>query len=702
MKIGYRIIILVVVIFIGVVFFFKGRIFNTLISLDLSRGSAATENYRPTSRALTFRAEVKEKFDEIGKLNNEILTFSEKSKTASQDQKNQNISQLKTRLAARAAKIQLLLTESPDATLPVMLPPKTIVTITQQAPVEANKFLEKTTSVNNVTLKVIHVDHFNSNDLTKSTGEIEYYIIKNKSEQRLYLAGGEIELTSGTKVNIDGYELPSGNVLAASGAGSLRVISVPTPESVGNQKTLTILVNFADSGPVPFSKEQAQSLVFNGPTQNFYRENSYGKAWFTGDVAGWYNLPRNGHVNGSCQWPQPAFDDFSSLLQRDNINLATYGRVLFLANHPCMGGGFSSVGKVDQSIGDRVYKLSESWVGWLDFYNSLSYMPELPSEWRIIDFILTHELGHALGVVHANGWNCNTAVLYSDECRHQEYGNYYDTMGSGIYSLNFNAYFKDTLGWLKGKVVSVGDTRGKYRRYSLSPLESLSGFRGIRITMQGMTKPSYYVEYRTAIGYDSHLKTPNLDNTRGVFINWIPERGQWAPMSRLLDMTPGNYSLDNVVLAQDKEFTDYGRGVSIKLGTRAIRNNSASVMVKTFKPVCQNLSPSLDNFYSFNQSVHPGDSIFISFRLFSQDSPSCPKTSFKFDVLPPNGWSANISPESKFDLEAGAYNYGNTTVTIPQDAAGGNYGVTFRATKYKSDGITVDKITEMPFYIYVN
>ena len=147
------------------------------------------------SHAAEFSGATRSKLEEIGKLNNEALTLSEKSKTASQVQKTQNIAQLETNLESRAAKIQALVGENPDAALAVMLPPKAIADITQQAPTEAGKFLEKSITVSNATLEVIHIDNFDENDRTKSTGEIRYYIIKNISKQRLYLAGGELELS---------------------------------------------------------------------------------------------------------------------------------------------------------------------------------------------------------------------------------------------------------------------------------------------------------------------------------------------------------------------------------------------------------------------------------------------------------------------------------------------------------------------------
>ena len=718
MKIGYRTVMLVVVAIVAVIFFFKGKIFDTLTSLELTGGRAATENYQPTIPTVTFSSETKSTLNEIGKLNNEVLTLSEKSKTAPQVQKSQNVAELKTDLKARAAKIQLLVAENPDAALVIMLPPKAIADITQQAPIEAGRFLEKSITLSNAVLRVIHIDNFDPSDPKKSTGEIQYYITKNTSEQRLYLAGGELELTSGTVANINGYQLSSGDVLAASGATSLQIISVPTPESVGEQKTLTILVNFTDSWPIPFTEEQAKELVFNGPMQKYYRENSYSKTWFTGDVVGWYTLPRKGFADGYCQWPQLNYlDDFDSLFKRDNINLANYGRILFLASHPCMYGGFSSVGKYDHYIGGQIYKLSESWVGSLDYYNPDPTAPPLPasglpSEWRVLDYVLAHELGHALGVVHANGWSCSNAILYGDDCRHQEYGNWFDVMGAGAFSLHFNAYFKNALGWLKNDILNVGNTFGKYVSYQLFPLESNTlplgarTYRAISITPPGFNRPVYFLENRKAIGYDSNLNDPDLkSNTKGVFVNWIPERGQWAPMSRLLDMTPsGNYNWNAVTLAPNTEYTDLGRGVTIKVGDpkMSVTGADANVKVKTFPPVCQKLAPVLGDFYLFN-SIYPGDSIFTSSFILNADSPSCSSSLYKLAIILPSGWqSTYIYPDEEFRLESGELLYDAIAFSVPSDAFGGSYPITFKVVKYKADGVTVDKITERTFYIYVN
>lgn len=76
------------------------------------------------------------------------------------------------------------------------------------------------------------------------------------------------------------------NIQYANAAGS----------TTGQQNTLVMLLNFEENpNEQPLSVDDANSLVF-GTVDDFYRENSFGQTWFSGQVVGWYTLSLSNQV----------------------------------------------------------------------------------------------------------------------------------------------------------------------------------------------------------------------------------------------------------------------------------------------------------------------------------------------------------------------------------------------------------------------
>ena len=91
--------------------------------------------------------------------------------------------------------------------------------------------------------------------------------------------------------------------------------------------------------------------------------------------------------------------------------------------------------------------------------------------------------------MHANGWDCGTDTLYGD-CQHLEYGNLFDTMGQGGYSLDFNLFYKEHLGWIPPARILAINASGKY---TLSPLEQATGVVGAIIGEESKTAHNSYL-----------------------------------------------------------------------------------------------------------------------------------------------------------------------------------------------------------------
>ena len=88
----------------------------------------------------------------------------------------------------------------------------------------------------------------------------------------------------------------------------------------------------------------------------------------------------------------------------------------------------------------------------------------------VAPLILAHELGHNLGLYHANYFDCQAAyTVAGTSCMSDEYGDPIEVMGSRYH--DFNAIHKELLGWIKP--VTVTESGSHYppaRRSPYSPL----------------------------------------------------------------------------------------------------------------------------------------------------------------------------------------------------------------------------------------
>src|SRR5262249_40163811 len=78
--------------------------------------------------------------------------------------------------------------------------------------------------------------------------------------------------------------------------------------------------------------------------------------------------------------------------------------------------------------------------------------------------VTCHELGHNYGLSHANYWDASANNSVIGPGSNVEYGNIWDTMGSG--GGQFNATAKTVLGWLPDGTVHNITSNGIYRVYA--------------------------------------------------------------------------------------------------------------------------------------------------------------------------------------------------------------------------------------------
>ncbi|MEI8123796.1 MAG: hypothetical protein WCG60_01350, partial [bacterium] len=355
------------------------------------------------------------------------------------------------------------------------------------------------------------------------------------------------------------------------------------------------------------------------------------------------------------------------------------------------GGGCSVVGKGIINVNGVDYSFSQTHVG-LNMFDQPSGWGNQPFPWTNLDYVLSHELGHAIGLIHANGWDCGDVTLYGD-CQHIEYGNYFDTMGTNNYSLNFNLLYKEILGWIpNSKMISID----KSGTYTINPLEQSTGLIGAKInitTPYGITTP-YYLEFRKAIGFDSNLNSPNLIKNNGLFINTIVAN-YGLPFSRLLDAHPTTAGWwddlsEQVTLNSGETFSDPNNGITID----SINQSSSSTLSfnVTMNPVsCIFNTPNLKIEEKNFDGVSSNGSGMINAKITNYDSSSCASSTFNIRPILPPGWTVGDNGDMVLPPNIDSYYFINF---FPNNAIPGTYTIGVEVTNLQS-GLKTTKQVEV-------
>jgi hypothetical protein len=263
---------------------------------------------------------------------------------------------------------------------------------------------------------------------------------------------------------------------------------VVVPGAIGSQTTLVMLVNFQDDNSQPYTPAEAAKAIFKDANA-FMLENSYQQTSFTGDVVGWYTLPATTtalQTSGGCD-TQTIQNQANAAATAAGVNLAGYRHLVYVFPQlsSCGFAGASDVGG----------NPSHSYING-----------------DLTTHVVTHELGHALGVWHAHFLFCGPAILGPlSSCTAVEYGDPGDVMGSiNDYAAHYNAFQKERLGWLNYGASTAIITATTSGTYSLQPFESVGSAPKAVKVFQSVDSTSgmntyLYLEARKGIGYDSYL-----------------------------------------------------------------------------------------------------------------------------------------------------------------------------------------------------
>jgi hypothetical protein len=283
-------------------------------------------------------------------------------------------------------------------------------------------------------------------------------------------------------------------LVQAAGSGSSFFMDAhpgTSAEAIGNLRCLYIRATYPDQMAAPNTEDQALLDMQNNA--RFYLENSYGKLTSTYTVTPLIVLPQ------TLKWYQDKDSEVDGLGVIHNQARAEARRLGYDSNqYNCIilrvNGGLrngSSWGG-----GDSV------WLGWggMD--------------------VINHEIGHSLGVGHANYWSTTDGTPYGNGAN-QEYGNPFDVMGGGGgFAAHYNSRVKRNLGWLPNSYVHFPKANGVYRIHAFDQPRLEEGKR-YSFSVAKNNSISYDIEY--------HATNSTLSNQALVLYG-----------SRLIDTTPGS------------------------------------------------------------------------------------------------------------------------------------------------------------------
>lgn len=283
---------------------------------------------------------------------------------------------------------------------------------------------------------------------------------------------------------------------------------------IGEQRTLVIIIN-------GYASEDWARAAFFGATKSvdtFYRESSYGRAWFTGDV-----VTVAMQMPNTCDLPLIAVRA-SEAAALKGYSLDLYTRRAYLGALPCSFAGIGAFGCGMRTAGGTTY--GQVWIRTAP---------------------IQHEMGHSFGLAHAN--------LYGYA---GEYGDKSDTMG--VSSSPFNAPHRLQLGWTDGVQDVVADGA-----YSICPLEAPHCGPQILRIQKPDTGEQYYLSYRQRIGEWAQYMSSTFTAGANIHV-WSPPHDPTIEghVTKLVDTTPGSsMGFLDAPLSDGASYYDAANGITI-------------------------------------------------------------------------------------------------------------------------------------------
>ncbi|MFO1499168.1 MAG: choice-of-anchor Q domain-containing protein [Verrucomicrobiota bacterium] len=267
--------------------------------------------------------------------------------------------------------------------------------------------------------------------------------------------------------------------------------------STGPKRVLLMRVSYADFPSASCSEEDAAKLITS--VNAFFEQTSFGLLSVQATITSVLALP--GTVASYLANDQRLLSDARQVAGAAGYNLQQFD--------------------LDAILCGSLFRLNQAFIGTRGAWLS-----------GVDPGTACHEFGHNLGLYHANAWVTSDGTVIGAG-RNQEYGNRFDTMGSGSgLAYSFNAFEKHLLGWMPESAVTTVVSNGTYRLFAIdAPALDDGQTYGLKVAKD--SQRDYWIELRQAAG-DSQLK-------EGILLTWSP----WAESNggtHLLNCNPGRYA----------------------------------------------------------------------------------------------------------------------------------------------------------------
>ena len=588
-------------------------------------------------------------------------------------------------LEQRKAALARLVVENPSEAVALSFPADLLARLRAKYPRHAG-LLETRGSWKGITESLV------ADDEGLTSGESFHYLKVGRSTMDLHFAGPKpADLVSGSIVDIEGVRVDdavaveAGEVIAASTAKSTNGCG-PT----GGQRVVVILTRFSSySLPSSVNADLLKGILggnaysSNDSTpdwsiDDFLEENSDGQTWVEDvrvvgpyTLSGNYNSDTNNDGLYDCQHEDMRWDAIEAADGAVNFN--DYDRVIIVfpkntrtnsngSTGGCTWGGLGSVGCWSNSSNDGSFTASMAWLR----------ADQISTRVRGVQ-LGTHELGHNLGLLHANVRDYGSSALgpVGAEGTITEYGDRFSTIGTWNFGFYSAQHATEQLGWLdEGANVQVVETNGTYtiQNYEARP----AGLKALKIRRGTGNNAWLWAESRQETGiYDAYLYSPVYD---GALLHY--QDSYTGAETHLVDFTEGSSSFLDAPLPEGQSWSDPYSDLTISVDSITPTGMTMTVTYAN-SGGCTEADPAV-TFAPVSQTALADQTLSYSVTVNNQDGAGCGTGSFNLVPTVPQGWTASANPSS-LSIDPGQSGAATLVVHPPQGTPPATYGVSVEA-----------------------
>lgn len=487
---------------------------------------------------------------------------------------------------------------------------------------------------------------------------------------------------------------PASNVFLASLNSKQSVLGISTS---GNKKVAILMVNFKQDKSDTngeFTKAELDKIYFSGDNAatKYLNTASNGQVNLNGDISdiyGWITLPNytrkqvcdiyeTGAGKGFIKAAITKAEAQAKERGKNFDNYEIIGFVFPYANIDCNWGSAIArgVGNIDSNA--KPYHFLNG--------NYCAHSSNCSSkDLKFYGALIAHEMGHNLGLSHANGLSCGSKVIDSyGKCKSITYGDRFDISGGDwTYTPQSSASNQiKYLNWIPAenqKNVNPNNINqtGTYTLYSISKKRQAGQLQFLRIP-RPVEGGAYYIETRSKDGLDNNLPS-NLFGGAIIRLSEVPdgklkdENGnpQYRSEQTYL-INPNRTGMTNwtqflnPALSDGKSFIDTKNGIKITQLSHNQSEGTSTLKVEFLPTSCQIENPII-LVDEPSESGIAGEKITYSFKLKNPNPSVCKEANFTISASAPSDWIAQISNPNT-TLGSGQSTNLTVSVTSPKNA----------------------------------